>query len=193
MASPIGHAIAGYAVHEFGRSPAERLDPTFLVLTLLMAVAPDFDFLPGILQGQPALYHQGITHSLGFAAAVSLAAALLYSREKGRVLFAWRILFLSYSTHMLIDLFGPDKRPPIGVPLFWPFSDATYLSPVQLLMGISHAKSTSVKTGEWLATIFQWRNAAAIGLECIATLPFVGLARRRGRRRAAAGRSGGQR
>ena len=193
MASPIGHAIAGYAVHEFGR-PAERLNPSFLALTLLMAVAPDFDFLPGILKGQPALYHQGITHSFGVAAVVSLAAAILYARSRGGILSAWRILFLSYSTHMLIDLFGPDKRPPIGVPLFWPFSDATYLSPVQLLMGISHAKSTSVKTGEWLATVFQWRNVAAIGLECAATLPFVGLARRRRRRRAATPqRSGGRR
>ena len=81
MATPIGHALAGYAVYVGGSSSQSRTSILFW-FCLLMAIAPDFDFIPGILQGQPNLYHQGVSHSLGAGLFVSFAAALIIGKRK---------------------------------------------------------------------------------------------------------------
>ena len=83
-----------------------------------MANAPDLDFLPGILIGQPALYHQGLTHSLGFAVMASLGIAGIFSFKKKMFSVVFKVCFLSYASHLVIDIFGPDGRLPYGVPLF---------------------------------------------------------------------------
>lgn len=38
-----------------------------LVCAVILSIAPDSDFLSGLLVGEPALYHQGINRSLSFA------------------------------------------------------------------------------------------------------------------------------
>jgi membrane-bound metal-dependent hydrolase YbcI (DUF457 family) len=79
MATPLGHALAGYAVYNLAKAP-QRSDGWGLpLLCVFMATAPDLDFLPGLLVGKPALFHQSITHSLGAAMLVSLGAAGVWS------------------------------------------------------------------------------------------------------------------
>ncbi len=173
MATPIGHALAGYAVYGLrpGIHPEKR--PLLLVLCLLLAVCPDLDFLPGILYGQPALYHQGISHSLGMATGVGLAVALLYSQTCRTVLTHWGLFTLAYASHLIIDVFGPDGRPPFGIPLFWPITDNYYLAPVQVFWGVHHAAQTSATTGAWLTGIMDLFNLGAIGIEIFIVLPLV--------------------
>ena len=68
MATPIGHGLLGVVVYLLGTQrggPARWI--SLLSLTLFAAVAPDLDFLPGLFVGKPALFHQGISHSLIFA------------------------------------------------------------------------------------------------------------------------------
>src|SRR5688500_4075005 len=100
MATPVGHSLAGYAVYR-SCAARESLRPMHaLLLCIVMANLPDVDFLPGILAGRPALYHQGITHSLAAALLVPLAAAGLISL--GDVSFP-RVLALclaSYTSHL---------------------------------------------------------------------------------------------
>jgi len=36
----------------------------------------------------------------------------------------------TYASHLLLDFFTIDRRPPYGGRFLWPFSDAYYLSPV---------------------------------------------------------------
>ena len=81
--------------------------------------------------------------------------------------------FLAYISHLFIDLFGPDKRPPYGIPLFWPLTDSTYLSPIQIFWGVHHAKSTSTSTTEWVTGIVDLYNVGAIGIEIAAVLPWI--------------------
>jgi inner membrane protein len=142
-----------------------------------MAIAPDFDFIPGILQGQPNLYHQGLSHSLGAGLLVSFAAALIVS--EGTVWKNWGLLFVAYASHLALDFFAPDGRPPYGQPLFWPISSTYYLAPppLQILWGVRHAKATSAGTSEWLSGILQPRNLGAISIELLLTLPMVLVAR----------------
>jgi hypothetical protein len=54
MASPLGHALAGYAIYRCNRSVRTHNHTVWLYL--IMAIAPDLDFIPGILQGRPNLY-----------------------------------------------------------------------------------------------------------------------------------------
>jgi hypothetical protein len=176
MATPIGHALAGYSVYLAGTSRKSRTT-IFFWFCLLMAIAADFDFIPGILQGRPNLYHQGLSHSLGAGLLVSFAAALIVS--KGALWTNWSLLFVAYASHLALDFFAPDGRPPYGQPLFWPISNEYYFAPAgwQFLWGVRHAKGTSATTSDWISGILQPHNLGAISMEVLVTLPMVLLAR----------------
>jgi membrane-bound metal-dependent hydrolase YbcI (DUF457 family) len=184
VASPVGHGLIGLAVGSLATSGKPPRDHhRAAALCAVLAISPDFDFLPGILVGQPALYHQGVSHSLGFAGAVGLLGAAVL-RPAGWKEFTrlWVACAAAYASHMFVDLFSPDERPPYGVPLFWPFADGYWLSPVPLLPGIRHSASTATPTGEWLASVFSWTNVRAIGVELMVASPLLLLAALRRRR-----------
>ncbi len=189
MATPVGHALAGYAVYCMTVRDCSGERRRLLLGCLGLAIAPDLDFLPGLLQGQPALYHQGISHSLGFALVASSVIMGFYRAGQGATLGMWRLFFLSYVSHLVIDLFGPDGRLPYGIPLFWPFNDTCYLAPWQVFWGVHHVGSTSMATGDWLRAIFHPYNLGAIGIEGLVTVPLVLLAQWRASRRCQVRRS----
>jgi inner membrane protein len=142
-----------------------------------MSVAPDLDFIPGILQGQPNLYHQGLSHSLGSALIVSFAAAALV---RGRSFWRhWGLFFFAYASHLALDYLAPDGRPPYGQPLLWPITSRYNAAPesLHILWGVRHHASTNAPLNEWLAGVSQWHNLAAIGIEVLVTLPVILLAR----------------
>jgi inner membrane protein len=178
MATPVGHSLAGYAIYRF-LVPGEDRRSALVLVTVAAANAPDLDFAPGILAGAPAMYHQGMSHSLTFAVAVGLiGAAILRAGQGTGARIGFLLGFLGYSSHLFLDLFGPDSRPPYGIPLFWPLTEHTVLSPVPLLLGVSHASHTSASTSEWVSNILTLNNVAALGLEIVLILPFVLLTRR---------------
>src|SRR5688572_10631819 len=162
MATPIGHSLAGLV--GVAAAPSRHVPP-LLLLAVVMANAPDLDFIPGLVVGRPALYHQGATHSLGGAAIASLAGALVLGRFGVPFGAAFRVAVIAYSSHLALDLVGPDRRPPYGIPLFWPLSDAHFISPVPLLPGVHHAARTDTSTGDWLRGVLAARNLRAIALE----------------------------
>lgn len=173
MATPVGHALAGYAIGRMGLSDALGSSRGMLILCMILAISPDFDFLPGMAWGQPALYHQGLSHSLGFALAVSGLTLLCLQRTIRRPVATWGVLFAAYSSHLLIDLFGPDGRPPLGIPLFWPLVEDHYMAPVTVLLGMQHVDSTSATTAEWIRGIIDWHNVKAILVESAVVAPLV--------------------
>lgn len=173
MATPIGHALAGYLVfRSFADTKHEGSGR--LWICMVMAVCPDLDFLPGIiLKGQPALYHQGISHSLGFAIGVGLIGALVWGRRWRFLMVNWGLFSMAYGSHLVIDLFGPDLRPPFGLPLFWPISDHYYLAPFQIFWGVSHAGTASATFAEWVSGVMDVYNLGAIAIEIIVILPLI--------------------
>jgi len=136
-----------------------------------MAIAPDLDFIPGILQGQPNLYHQGISHSIGAALVVSLAAAFFIG--KGNLWKHWGLLLAAYVSHLVIDFFGPDLRPPYGLPLFWPITEKHFISPLSIFFGMHHAASTHASMLDWTKGVFSLHNFRAIVVEIAVIVPFV--------------------
>lgn len=169
MATPLGHSLAGYAVAFRSR----RRDYHLIGLCIVMANAPDLDFLPGLLLGSPALYHQGITHSIVFGCILSLLTATVYACG-GRPFL--RILYFcscSYLSHLVLDFVGPDGRPPYGIPLFWPFSKEHFISPIQVFWGMHHASSSTASRWAWIQGIVSPYNVRAIIIEVIVIAPFV--------------------
>jgi inner membrane protein len=172
MATPFGHSLAGFAVYTF--APSVNHDRLSLaLLCIIMANAPDLDFLPGILAGSPASYHQGITHSVGFALLVSLGAAAVYRVWGQSFPLIFTIAFFAYLSHLAIDFFGPDGRLPYGEPLFWPISDRYFISPIPVFSGVHHVPSTYGSTQEWIRGILSAHNIRAIVLESVLILPFA--------------------
>jgi len=186
MATPIGHGLAGYAIRRLAAAPGDADGLPLSAFCTLLAVSADLDFLPGLFLGQPALFHQGPSHSLAFAVGVGLLAAWLYGAlvETRRSLVAnWMLFAGAYGSHLLLDLFGPDNRAPYGIPLLWPGSEASFLSPWHIFRGVRHAGSATATTGEWLSEIVDLYNVGSIFIEVAVLLPVLLLASRSDRRR----------
>jgi inner membrane protein len=173
MATPLGHSLAGYII---SRLPGRTQTPdrvSRLLLCICMANAADVDFLPGILMGSPAMYHQGITHSLGFMLLVSLGVSAVCRLWGKSFVTIFSLSSMAYLSHLAMDFLGTDTRPPYGIPLFWPISDAHFMSPVPLFWGVRHAGTTATSTLEWFGALFHSYNLAAIALEIGILLPFA--------------------
>jgi inner membrane protein len=181
MATPLGHSLAGYAIYNLARGAQGKPSRGQFLLCICMASAADLDFLPGVLLGSPTLYHQGITHSLGFALLVSLGVAGVCRLRKTPFLTMFGVSALAYLSHLAIDFLGSDTRPPYGIPLLWPISTEHFLSSIPLFRGVRHAASSVASTHQWLDGILHPHNLAAMALEVALLLPFVllGLWRRR--------------
>jgi inner membrane protein len=188
VATPIGHALVGFAVYETVSGPGDRgagRRRTWLLALLVMvfAVGPDFDFVPGILQGKPALYHQGLSHSLSFALVLSAIGATLFGRIGRNYGSVFLLFALAYTSHLVVDLFGPDGRIPYGIPLFWPLSSEYFQSPVTVFMVVRHAAVTDAGTAAWIRGVFSWHNVWAVGLEVLLLGPLALVAHRLSRAR----------
>lgn len=173
MATPIGHSLAGYAVYGFSKTAKDRDQLNLILLSIFIANAPDLDFIPGLLVGKPALYHQGITHSLGFAIVASVVVAGIYYTGGKSFSKIFSLCFISYLSHLIIDFFCPDRRLPYGIPLLWPINGEHFISPFPVFLGVHHASRASAPTIEWFGGIFSFYNVGAIALEVILLVPFL--------------------
>ena len=178
MATPIGHSLAGLAVYSVAPDINRHSRLKLMLLCITMAVFPDLDLLPGLLQGQPVLYHGSISHSLGFALGVSLVIALIFHFQGSAFGPIFKLCLIAYVSHLVLDFFGPDGRAPYGIPLFWPLSSAHFLSPIPLLLGARHVGSTTASTMAFLRGVLSFYNVAAMTLEIVIVAPFIWLGQR---------------
>lgn len=140
----------------------------------LIAQAPDLDFVPGLLMGQPALFHHGVSHSLGAAVIAGVLAAVLagllarsFDGLKGK---AWRwglVIFLIYLAQVGLDALNADTSEPYGVPLWWPFSGEYVMADPPLFLDVRRHP---------LAWATVWHNLKQLGLELLLIGPFTALA-----------------
>ena len=76
MPSPVGHSIIAFTFYRLSARPHEPLGWRKLALYLFAANAPDLDFIPGLLIGQPDRFHHGAGHSVGNAQQQFLSHAI---------------------------------------------------------------------------------------------------------------------
>lgn len=169
MASPVGHGLVGATVARAAGSGDGARDRGLYLLALFASVAPDLDYVPGILRGAPNLYHQSVSHSLGAALAFSLLVAGVTYLRRGAARRAWTMAWaggLSYAAHLPVDLLGQ----PHGQPLLWPLSSDLVVGGWEVLPGVGHGDAGS---GPWefLEAVFSRENLVAVGLEILVLLP----------------------
>jgi len=163
---------------------------------VLVANAPDFDLIPGILVGDPNRYHHGVTHSLvtalvvgGVAAAVAWLsgrpwpAAPTGPAGRGAVLATGIVVASLWGSHVVLDAVTHDPSPPQGVPMFWPLSDARVSGPALFWRADKVAGEATPR--QFVTSLLSWHNGVAMLREVLLTAPLLLLAvwmrnRRRG-------------
>jgi len=186
MALCLTHAGAGYLVYEAMR-PAGRHRVGLLATAVVLANAPDLDFLPGLVTGAPTVFHRGFTHTVAGVALVGLAAWWCARRVRPREWSPARTAVfasLAFGSHLLVDYFTVDGVAPYGARFLWPFSDAHLHAPVQAFGEIIVDRSG---TPAFLASLWAPHTYQAWAREVLTGLVFFlvgGAARvRQGRRR----------
>jgi membrane-bound metal-dependent hydrolase YbcI (DUF457 family) len=174
--TPVGHALAGYAVYTFSVAPTNPNRLKLAFLCIFMATAPDLDFLPGILIGRPQLYHHGITHSVAFAFVASLVIAGIVSIRMKPFVLIFSLCLISYLSHLLIDFLGSSGHnwhSVVGIPIFWPISREKFSSTVGLYLAFRYNSLPSVTIIEWFKSMLNLYNINAIVLEVALMTPFI--------------------
>jgi membrane-bound metal-dependent hydrolase YbcI (DUF457 family) len=136
--------------------------------------APDLDFIPGLLVGEPGRYHHGPSHSLGFAILFGLTVGLaILLLRLGDVIRNSIIFFSLYLSHVILDYFSTDTSLPYGVPLLWPLSGEYYTAPFAFLPDIHRGAATS--TIKFIASVFSLHNLWAVTVESLMFIPLIFL------------------
>jgi inner membrane protein len=174
MCSPIGHSLAGYLIYCIGaKSISPKKDKVFFAAAVVSANLPDFDVIPGLIVGQPNLYHHGISHSIGFAL---VAAVVIAWGVRRFTLFSFRknflFFFLACSSHLLLDYFAFDGRPPFGIPIFWPLSSRYFIFFHPIFPSFNHSRFVHATISQFMLGVFSLHNLYAIFLECSIMLPI---------------------
>ena len=172
MSSPVGHSLAGWVIASYRSRSLKPVNLKRIGLYAFIANAPDLDFIPGAIIGQPNLYHHGISHSIGFALLFATAAALVIKLKTGRrMLREFGYMLALYGSHLILDLLSMDGRPPFGIPILWPFSGHYFMIPI--LPPVKHSVLDHATMGQFLADVFSMHNLYVIGLEIVLTVPFA--------------------
>ena len=184
MPSPVGHGLFGLAFDPFAPNHANRRTGAgrFLMPAILIAAAnaPDLDFVPGFLVGDPNRFHHGLTHSVGavlaFTLAVSAIARLGGAASSVRLGI---VLGLASASHLFLDLLTIDTPPSTGIPLLWPWSDASITLPFKPFLDIQREPAPS----RFVPSLFTHHNAYAVLLELAILAPALVVLRFVTRRR----------
>lgn len=162
-----------------GKLSARCVEPgSFWTALAVCSCLPDIDvagFLVGIRYGD-MLGHRGLSHSLLFAMATGLAAALLTARSPHLSPAWWgraALFSLVTASHGVLDAFTAGG---LGVAFFSPFDPTRYFFPVRPLAvsPIGLASFLSRRGFETLASEALW-----IGLPCLLLLTAAWLLRRK--------------
>lgn len=166
MPSPLGHGLVGLAVHAVtARDTAELRDIRRAAMVTGAALAPDLDLLFGFVDGRN--HHQAETHSIGAALIAGVLVGLV-ARIAGwaNPMALAAVVTAGWLTHPLLDYFGNDTHPPIGIMAFWPFDRGHYKAPWIVFMDIG-------RTLDWRTVR---HNTVAITWELMALTPLLGAA-----------------
>ena len=138
MPSPLVHSLAGLAIGRFSQPAATRRERLWLWGALVFSAnAPDLDFIPGILIGDPGRFHHGAAHSLFAAAMLGVGAAILAQRAGWSSPRRFGLLVgLAFTVHLLLDMLSTDNGIRHGVPLLWPLYDEGLSFPFAIFLDI---------------------------------------------------------
>ena len=174
MPSPAAHSLIGLAngVARFvprvpgWRALARRLweNRVPLFICILLANAPDIDYLFGIPGGDLNRYHHAVTHTAAWTIALALAVRAVGWPDR-----SWRsFLFVLAlpASHLVADFLTADFSKPYGMMLAWPLYVRYWLSPVPVFASASKSS---------FCDLVSWRNLLVVTRELLILLPVVAL------------------
>jgi membrane-bound metal-dependent hydrolase YbcI (DUF457 family) len=165
VATPIGHLLAGAAI---GTLMSQRGNlPRAILIGGLAAIAADFDFIPGILMGNPGRFHHAQSHSVMFAVLAGVVAGL--TARKAR--FHWASLVgFGYASHILLDFLTFDDSVPQGIPIFWPLLSDVFNSPVTFFLNAPWGSGLVLNAHNFELLV---REVGILGLFFVAALLYA--------------------
>ena len=117
MPLPVAHSLIGASV---AAATTSEVRWRLLLLSGLLGVCPDFDYLLNWLHVGRGGWHHGFTHSIVFA----LCAGAFVAFVSGwRTLRGFVVFSAATASHPLLDYLMTESR---GVALWWPFTDHRY-------------------------------------------------------------------
>ncbi len=185
MASTVGHALAGVALHTLAFPDRDLASgrPDWPAIGTFAALAnlPDIDLVVGLVVHQRAHWGHGeATHSLAFAALAGLMAALCYRVTPGFWRSA-RLYAAVVASHVVIDVFtspeGPGLSPGPGVALFFPLSAGRVASSLALFWGPRHRTLDQLLS---LSNVWVVVSEVLVFVPTIGALLWLNRTRRRG-------------
>jgi membrane-bound metal-dependent hydrolase YbcI (DUF457 family) len=165
MCTPFAHALAGYSVLVLGEprlSATLRSNLHALGAGFVFGSMADADFLVAYYTKVPELQHHFFTHSIFFTLVIGVATYLflrIFLQEK--VLRSALILTAAYGSHLILDYFTHDGSPPIGIPLFWPFTDLHFVAAVDIFLSIHRGSMQALFGAHNFTALF--REALILG------------------------------
>jgi hypothetical protein len=75
-----------------------------------------------------------------------------------------------YSSHAVLDYLGADTGPPFGIPIFWPFTDAYYTSPVPIFLDIQRPSPSGTS---FVVGLMSVHNLVAAVVESLLLCPLI--------------------
>lgn len=168
MPLPIAHSTAGVSVYllfrkeSHGKSHKEEL--LLLVLCLTCSNLPDLDIVPGILIGQPAIFHPSFSHSILACFGMAIVTYLLVNNKLEDI--SRKIVFIccitSIFSHLVLDYFSSIPPGHRGLLLLWPFDLRNYISNFPLFHNVHQVDGS---TYVFLLSLFNIKNFLAIIIE----------------------------
>ena len=153
MPTSIGHALGGVAAawtadlvsgrRAWRTAPAaaswyRRAGNGLTLVCAVVGAIADADLLFRI--------HRTFSHSIGAVIVVGMLAGAIAAAWNRPVVRVASMCAAAYGTHLLLDWLAVDLMPPYGIQVFWPFSDAWYISPWIVFRQIERARLFSATT-----------------------------------------------
>jgi inner membrane protein len=175
MALPIAHATAGYLVQRLDRRATAWSGWTRALAFAAIGNLPDVDFLFGFLLGRPGVFHRGVSHTVVAALVFGVAAgAFLHWRRLDRWWPAMLLCTAAYASHLLVDAFTIDQRPPVGAQFFWPLSDAYFIAPLTIF---SEILIDGRSRAGFIRSVVAWPTVAVLAREALIALVALACVR----------------
>jgi inner membrane protein len=140
MASPIAHTLGAYAVLvtiEPKLVSSRRLNGIALGTAFVFGNLADTDFVIEQFISSPFWRHHYFSHSVLFGIIVGVVSYMVLKilRRKNAFRDAG-LVCAAYCSHLLIDYFTDDGSKPYGIPLFLPFTEQHFISPLPIFYSI---------------------------------------------------------